>query len=348
MKQVIIGVIAIVILGGTAFALQNQGIQGVSAQNKVGATIFPIYDIAKQVAGDDFEVVLMLPSGASPHTFDPQPSLLRDLRGSQAVFAVGHGLDTWSNVVSESVNAPVITVDAGIDLRATEEGHGHHEEHGEGSDEKHAHEGHDHEGHDHDDHHEEHEHEHSDHEEGHEDHDTEHGHSHGPTDPHYWLSVSNAKQIAVNIAQELGELDNENAAVYMDRAERYVEALDVLESELQNEAAQISGRSIISFHDAWYYFADDFGLTIVGTFEPSAGKEPTPQYLARLQQEIDEYGVSTLFMEPQLSNVSIQAFANDNNLGIAVIDPLGGAENRNSYMDLMRYNVEQVVNALTN
>jgi len=52
-------------------------------------------------------------------------------------------------------------------------------------------------------------------------------------------------------------------------------------------------------------------------------------------------------MEPQLSQSSITAFANDHNLSIAIIDPLGGVEGRNSYIELMRYNVEEVMRALT-
>lgn len=295
-KSVILVIVALVILVGVVSVVSNKNVPNQELENKVGATIFPIYDIARQIAGNEFEVVLLLPPGASPHTFDPQPSLLKDLQGARAIFAIGYGLDDWSGTVVQSIDAPIVVVDHNIELRVTEE---------------------------------------------------EHEDEHGPVDPHYWLSIHNAEQIAVNIASELSNLDSENANLYMERAEEYVRELEALEAELQGQTASLSNLNILSLHDAWYYFAGEFGLNLVGTFEPSAGKEPTPQYLANLEEEVGEHNVSTLFMEPQLSAASIQAFANDHNLRIAVIDPLGGVEGRNSYIELMRYNIRQVVNALT-
>jgi ABC-type Zn uptake system ZnuABC Zn-binding protein ZnuA len=61
----------------------------------VAATIFPLYDIARQVAGDTAAVTLVVSPGASPHTFDPTPSAVRALSGARLVLAVGHGLDDW-------------------------------------------------------------------------------------------------------------------------------------------------------------------------------------------------------------------------------------------------------------
>lgn len=288
-------------------------------ENKVGATIFPIYDIAKQIAGDEFEVVLLLPSGASPHTFDPQPSLLKNLQGSKAIFAIGHGLDDWTNTLAQSLDVPVVPVDKNVELRSTPDEHEEHEEVDN--------------------------HEHEEHEEV-DSHEHEESHEHGPLDPHYWLSIHNAEQITLNISEKLSALDKQNSDLYSERAQNYINELKALDTELQNRVATVSGTNIISLHDAWYYFADEFGLNLVGTFEPSAGKEPTPKYLADLQEEVQEHAVSVLFMEPQLSSNSIKAFASDYGLSIAIIDPLGGVEGRQSYIELMRYNVEQVVTAL--
>lgn len=338
MKKITGILIILILLIIVVFTLVPKN-NGESTGNKVGATIFPIYDIAKNVAGDKFEVVLLLEPGASPHTYDPQPSKLKELRGAKTIFAIGHGLDNWTHKFAESLNTPTVTLDHDIDLRPTEEEHGDehedHEEHDEHEED---------EDHDHEIEHEEHE-EDEDHDEHDEDH---HGHSHGPIDPHYWLSIKNAKQIAINVAEELGELDEENIQFYMDNAEAYNQQLDKLFEELQEQSSTVKSPNIISLHDAWYYFADESGFNVVGTFEPSAGKEPSPQYLANLEEEVEEHNVQVIFIEPQLSNHSIRAFAQDHNLEIATLDPLGGIENRQSYIDLMRYNVTQVVKALSN
>jgi len=323
-KSIILGVVILLVSVGIVVSQKNGTKTTVEVQeNKVATTIFPLYDITQQIAGDEFEVILMLPSGASPHTFDPQPSLLKDLQGSQAVFAIGHGLDNWATPIAEAIDATVVTVDHDVNLRATVE---EHEDHDDDHEEELGHE---------DDHGDEH------------DDESEEEHDHGPIDPHYWLSLHNAEQITMNIADKLSKLDTENTDIYMARAKVYVEEIEALEQELTQKTRSLSNKNIISLHDAWYYFAEDFGLNLVGTFEPSAGKEPTPQYIINLKEEVDEHNVSTLFMEPQLSQSSIKSFSNDNNLSIAVIDPLGGVEGRNSYLELMRYNVEQVVRALT-
>lgn len=85
---------------------------------KVAATIFPVHDIVRQVAGDVAETVLVLPPGASPHTFEPTPGAVRRLAGARALFVVGHGLDDWAARLARGAGvASLVRVDAGIALR---------------------------------------------------------------------------------------------------------------------------------------------------------------------------------------------------------------------------------------
>jgi zinc transport system substrate-binding protein/manganese/iron transport system substrate-binding protein len=87
---------------------------------KVAATIFPLYDIARSVAGSVAEVVLVLPPGASPHTFEPTPASVRALSGAQVLFVIGHGLDDWAARLAHGAGVPhVVRVDAGMTLRRT-------------------------------------------------------------------------------------------------------------------------------------------------------------------------------------------------------------------------------------
>jgi ABC-type Zn uptake system ZnuABC Zn-binding protein ZnuA len=85
---------------------------------KVAATIFPLYDIARSVAGPVAEVVLILPPGAIPHTFEPTPASVRALSGAETLFVIGHGLDDWAARLARGAGVPrVVPVDAGIVLR---------------------------------------------------------------------------------------------------------------------------------------------------------------------------------------------------------------------------------------
>ncbi|OQY65545.1 MAG: hypothetical protein B6D46_12655 [Polyangiaceae bacterium UTPRO1] len=91
-----------------------------AATTKVAATIFPVYDIARQVAGSVADVVLVLPPGASPHTFEPTPATVYALAGASVLFVVGHGLDDWAARLARGAGIPrLLAVDVGIALRRT-------------------------------------------------------------------------------------------------------------------------------------------------------------------------------------------------------------------------------------
>lgn len=85
---------------------------------KIGATIFPLYDIAREVAGPVVDVVLILPPGASPHTFEPTPAAIRSLGDARTLLVVGYGLDDWAVRLAQGAGVPrVVRVDAGVPLR---------------------------------------------------------------------------------------------------------------------------------------------------------------------------------------------------------------------------------------
>jgi zinc transport system substrate-binding protein len=106
---------------------------------KVAATIFPLYDLVRNVAGPAVEVVLLVPMGASPHTFDAKPRTIRVLTGSVAVFAIGHGLDDWVARLAQGAGVTrTIVTDDQIPLRAWKQkahdhasSRGHTDQHGD-------------------------------------------------------------------------------------------------------------------------------------------------------------------------------------------------------------------------
>lgn len=269
-----------------------------SDKSSVAVTIFPIYDIARNIAGEDVDVVLVLPPGASPHTFEPSPETLRVLTRADLLFTVGYGIDDWAvNLAAETGVRPV-QVDRDITLRASVE-----EEHEEEDEEE---------------------------------------EEHGPIDPHYWLTVPNAMKIAETIEAELAATYPEHAQAFASRLSSYLQELAELDASARATLSEIENRNIITFHDAWYYFAEGYGLKIVGTYEPSAGREPTPRELARLSELLEEAGTSTIYSEPQSSSSGIEAFASDTGLTIAELDDIGGIPGRASYIELMQYNVDTI------
>lgn len=274
----------------------------------VAATIYPLYDITKLIAGDEIDVVVVLPPGTSPHTFEVTPSIVKKFQNTDVFFSIGHGLDNWALTVAGAVHTNVVQVDKNISLREYEEEHEDHEDEEMESEEEH--------------------------------------HDHSGIDPHYWLSPIAASHIAFTIAEELSTLSPEHKDVFLLRAKEFDTQIQEHVSSWKESIRNLPSQDIVTFHNAFGYFAHDFGLNVVTTFEPFPGKEPTAQYLIALQKEIEEHNIHTLFLEPQLATDVIRAFADDNELNIGVLDPIGGTDGIVSYIDLIDHNVRVIVDAL--
>lgn len=274
-----------------------------NGQLHVGATIFPIYDIARKIAGDDASVTLILPPGASPHSFEPTPSLISKLKDVSIIFTIGHGLDDWSGQLLTSLpKAKAQTVDQGITLLSGRD-HLLEDVANESRTEPEVEE---------------------------------------DEDPHYWLSPANAAIISNNIAQSLAQADSAHADAYNLRMREMQDTLANRDAQWKDDLALIENREIVTFHNAFSYFANHFNISIAASFEPFPGKEPTPRYLQALADTIDELALTTIFMEPQLSQTSIKQFVQDNELNIGVLDSIGGVPGRMDYIALIDYNVHTV------
>jgi ABC-type Zn uptake system ZnuABC Zn-binding protein ZnuA len=256
----------------------------------VAATIFPLYDIARQVAGPTAAVTLILPPGASPHTFEPTPSQVRALADAQVVFMIGHGLDDWVTRLARSTGVSrVVIVDRGVALRREAD---------------------------------------------------------GPADPHYWLAPANARAITRTVAGELERLAPARRSDIQSALTRYLGQLDAVEAEIRGVLADLPTRRIATFHDAFGYFAEAFGLEVAAVFEPYPGREPSPRFVAEFQQRVRASGVRTLFAEPQLSLDPLRPLARDLGVTLSVLDPLGGVAGRDTYLELLRFNARQVAAAI--
>lgn len=267
----------------------------------VAVTVFPLYDLVRNMTPDDVEVILLLPPGASPHTFEPTPSTVKALERSKVLFAFGHGVDDWIIDVALATDTPVVNNYSGIELR--EYGEDAVNGHDEDADDYHEHEG---------------------------------------TDPHYWLSMQNAIAMTATITVELTSRFPEEKDEITAHHNSILGRLRDADYRIRKELDALENRKMVTLHGAWYYFAEEYGLEVIATFEPSPGREPTPQQLAELGKAAAAAGVRTVYSEPQLSAETVESFVRDNGLGIAVLDPLGGTEGRESYIDMMLYNASTI------
>jgi zinc transport system substrate-binding protein len=124
-----------------------------------------------------------------------------------------------------------------------------------------------------------------------------------------------------------------------------VEIQDV-DATLRTEFSKKSTSSLATFHNAWGYFAAEYGLTVSTTFEEFPGESPTPAYLTEFSDTIRKNNISFVFAEPQFSTKQLEPIASDLGLQIRTIDPIGGSESIRSFAELLLYNGLEISKSL--
>ena len=172
----------------------------------------------------------------------------------------------------------------------------------------------------------------------------------GTVNPHLWLNPAYAARYAARIAEALGDADPGHAADYAAGLAAYETVLGDLDAQAKARLGAIpeARRTVISFHDAFPYFAAAYGLTIDGTIVDAPGQDPSAGEVSALIRTIKERGVSAIFAEAQFNDDLVRTIADAT--GAAVVsnlytDTVGDAP-QDTYAGLMTWNVEQVAAAL--
>ncbi len=170
----------------------------------------------------------------------------------------------------------------------------------------------------------------------------------GYVNAHIWLDVTIAMSAAEAIRDALISIDPGNTAEYRKRTDALLEDLDRLDQEIMEMLEPIRGAKFVPYHDAWPYFAERYGLNLVIELEPFPGREPSPEYIVRALQLIEESGTKAIFSERQLPSRPAEVVATEAGLPVYVLDPEGGGISEvESYQDLIRYNARVLLEALS-
>lgn len=169
--------------------------------------------------------------------------------------------------------------------------------------------------------------------------------------PHYWLDPMYAKVYVQRIHDELVAIDADGASTYDANTSAYLAQLDDLDAWIQGQVATIApeNRKLVTFHEAYPYFAARYGFELVGVITPSPGQEPSAGELAQLIDTVKAAHVRAVFSEAQFSPRLTQTLAQEAGIQSVVSDlyndSLGDAP-ADSYLGMMRYNVERMVQVL--
>lgn len=173
-------------------------------------------------------------------------------------------------------------------------------------------------------------------------------HDHGEANPHLWVSVGNCICQVENLAEGLMALDPEYAAKYRENADAYIAKLKELQNRMHAELDTLPGREIITFHEAFPYFAEEFGLHIAAVINREPGSEPNARELAETIRLVEDTGVKALFVEPQYPETAADIVARETDARVYVLDPaVTGEESKDAYLCAMEANLAVLKEALS-
>jgi ABC-type Zn uptake system ZnuABC Zn-binding protein ZnuA len=172
----------------------------------------------------------------------------------------------------------------------------------------------------------------------------------GASNPHLWMAVKYARAYAGQIAAQLGQVDPAGKATFDANLAAYDAELADLDTWIRAQFAPLSpeSRRIVSFHDAFPYFAREYGLEIVGVVVPAPGQEPSAGEIAALIQAIRSSHVKAVLSEAQFDDRLVQMIAAETGAKVVshLYDDSLGSPPVDSYIGLMKWDTDQLTAAL--
>ena len=256
-----------------------------SAPISVAVTIPPYREFAEAVGGDRVRVMVMVPAGASPHTYEPTPGQLRALAETPLYLSVGSGIefeDAWmESLTAVNPGMQVVDTSAGITFLCPN-----------GVDTAVAA-------------------------------TTACADDEIRYDPHVWLSPTNARIIARNIADAYIAYAPDDAAYFEEQFVAYDAKLKHLDTNIANSFTGTDATTVLVYHPAWGYYAERYGLDMHSV--ETDGKEPSPAYLRQIIANAEENNIPVIFASPESPTRNAEAIADEIGGNVIYVSPL--AEN---------------------
>lgn len=173
---------------------------------------------------------------------------------------------------------------------------------------------------------------------------------HGEANAHIWLDPKNAAQMVKNLAAGLQEAIPGHAAKINENLENYLQRLEALDAELKEALTPVAGKNIVTFHEAFPYFAKAYQLNILAVISQDPDESLSPAELVRLVDLVAKNGLPPLFTEPQYEDLAARTVAQETGAKIWMLDPLvTGPETDvplTFYEDGLRKNAQVLLEAL--
>jgi zinc transport system substrate-binding protein len=281
------GLLAAVLAGAGACGGRPAPPEAGAGRPLVVATFYPLYEFARQVAGEDADVVSLVPPGVEPHDWEPSPRDLTTLRRARLLVYNGAGLEPWvERVLREAASSQLVPVNTteGLPLAASPGAADAGHPASAGSDAAGA----------------------------------------QPADPHVWLDPLLAVAQVEAIRTALQRVDPSHAPRYEVNAAAFIARLRALHAAYLEGLRQCARREVVSAHAAFGYLTRRYALTQVPLLGASADHEPSPADLARLVRLARRRQVRYVFAETILDRRLVDTLAREVGAKVLVLNPLEG------------------------
>lgn len=318
-----IGVLSGCVSGGS----QKNITQDSSDKISIVTTIFPEYDWVKQILGDksdNAEVTMLLDNGVDLHSYQPTADDIIKISTCDVFIYVGGESDSWvDDALKEAKNTDMKVIRLmevlGSVIREEEVKEGMQVAEEEGNEKE--------------------------------------GEEEPEYDEHVWLSLKNAKVLCREIAKAMSSVDAENAVVYSENAEAYIEELTKLDEEYA-EAVDNAMKDTVLFGDRFpfRYLVDDYGLNYYAAFVGcSAETEASFETITFLSRKVDELGLNAVItIEGAQHKIAETIVANttSKNQQVISMDSMqsttsSDVENGMTYLSIMESNLDTLTLALS-
>lgn len=281
-----------------------------STKTQIVTSIFPVYEIVREVAGDQADVHLMVGASEGAHHYEPSAQAIMRVNEADAFIYSSEEMEFWVNdmlAVVENDGLHTVELSENMDLAITTEE------------------------------------EHDDHEED----DSHDGHDHGNIDPHIWLNpLAMAEQIPMLI-DLLSEIDPAGATVYRENGQRLANDLEDLDASFHESFVGAKNRSFVVQHKAFGHLAERYDLTQLSVGGLSTEVEPNPKDLIKVIKFVEANNTEVIFYQSGNTSAVAETIAAETGAEIAVLydlenKPEGMEETGNLYFKAMEHNLEQL------
>lgn len=280
-------ILAIVIVLFNCIGCSKPGGEKPDNAVSIAVSVFPIYDIARNICGDSASAFYVIPAGADPHTFEPLPSVARQLEKTSIFIGISREFDGWmehylpKNAAREYLIGKMESVQ-------------------------------------------------------------------GDNNPHLWLSLRKSKKIAAVVTRQLCSIDPTHSNLYEANHATYERKLDELDRSINTLFLNTKSKSFIQWHEAWNYFAADYGLTIAGTVQREGSDKASVRSIKDIVERAKRDHVRAVVVSLNAEDRTAIVLADEIGGLIIRLDGIGdpGSVDRFDYLHLMHYNAKTLSEGL--